>query len=598
MNIRICYDEISSFVGDVRPIWLVSDIDLKHEKIEWSCKGDTLKMKRCAGCFHGAFRYGVLITFLKEGEATVTATYGGNSYTCRVISRKRKTVSDGEKLNYYVGDFHTHTTPEHTHDLYLERTEFLPKDYLNYINNENLRDAAVMTDHSETIDLESFFKNFTEYELMKDGMEPIVYAGCENEIMYAAADRFGRTHRLSGELVTINADNFCQANTYPEFLWAFTENPYAIGIFAHPHVIGISTNGVWDYKFRQNNSPELRSLMKYVEVFNSPYASDNVLNEYAYSEALDGGYRVSTTCGSDQHRDWDFSSFPAATIIMAPEKSREAFTDALLNLRVYASESGNIKLSYKVNGKSAPCDLELADKYHFEVKIDYFREDKATRPIRCEVISNGGVTLKTIENVNFESFEFDIESDSARWFYLRFVDSNTKRTFSPPVFTGRSATPYVTDDLKPIDKSGFKVISNDGTDASALIDDDTFTEWSINASECELTIDMGKENKVSALGNYAAAIDIMELRRKGINNSYALSSFPLEYVISTSADGVSYRDVASGLFRSFAGEEIVRFEKHSARYVKLKVLSTTGSRIARSNYSDAPLRIAELSLFE
>ena len=597
MDIKISSEAIFSFVGDVLPIWLSAEQNLKFERIEWSRSSDIIDVRSYAGCSHGAFRYGVLVTLLKSGEATVTARYNGNEYVCRITSRERHDFSK-EKPNFYKGDFHTHTTPEHEHDKYLMRTEFLPGEYLEYIKDENLRDAAVMTDHSETIDHESFFRNFIEYENRRANMEPIVYAGCENEIMYSEFDRFGREHRLSGELVTVNANNFCQSNTYPEFFWAFRNNPYAIGIFAHPHVIGISTKGVWNYRPRLNNSKELRDLIKYVEVLNAPRENENIIHEYVYSECLDAGYRVSTTCGSDMHRGWDFSSFPAATIIMAPEKSREAFTDALLNLRAYACESGNIKLTYKVNGIDAPSDIPLTNKYHFEVKIDYFRKDNATRPIRCDVISDGGMTVKTIENVNFEEFEFDIESETARWFYLRFIDSNSHRTFSPPVFCSRPVIPYIIDDLSPIDKSEFKIYDKDGSDASALIDDDSLTEWESSAVGCELTVDMGSVRSVEAIGCYMPIIDIFELRKIGLRSEYAEAHLPIDYIISTSSDGVNYEKCAEGLFRSLAGEEIVRFAPTNARFVKLEILSNAGSRSEKPMFANINTRLAEISLFE
>jgi len=597
MNIRLSYSEFESFVGDVRPLWLISDENLKFKSISWSLVGDAIEMKNCGGCGHGNFSYGVFLTFVKEGEAEVSATYDGVTYTCLVKSHKRDEYTDGE-LNYYKADLHTHTTPEHRHDKYIARHDFLPKDYLFAIADENELDVAVMTDHATTMDLENFFKNFTEYELMRESMNPLVYPGCENEIYYTEPDRFGRTQRLSGELITLNAASFCLSYTFPEFFRIFKDEKFAIGILAHPHVVGISTKGIWDYKLRQNNSKEFRSLIKYVEAINYPVADDNLLNEYAYSDALDGGFRVSTTLGSDIHKEWDFSAFPGATVIMAKNKTREAITDALLNLRAYASESGNIKLKYSVNGMTAPCDLAPANKYHFKVNVGYFAPDEATRPTRCEVISDGGRVIKVIEGVNFDEFEFDIESDSARWFYLRFVDSKTYRTFSPPVFTGREPIPYLTDSLVPIDKKDFSAWDECGNDAGTLFDGCAETEWCASGTSFEITVDMKKSYTVRALGNYAALIDIKKLRAEGVHPNFSEARLPLDYEIYTSLDGSSFKLADKGLFRSFSGEEIVTFEPTKARFIKLSVTSTTGSRLGRGELAKLPARLSEITIFE
>jgi hypothetical protein len=595
---RISSTSFSSFIGDVRPLWIEGEGDLQYAPISWSCVGDAVEIHRFSGAEHCTFNYGILLTFVKEGDATVTAKCGDEVFSCAVSCRKRRDFSN-EKMNFYKGDFHTHTSSEHKHDAFLRKNGATIKEYLDSTKEQNLKDVAVITDHSSTTNLMDFFRGFCEYEKMKDEMGPIVYAGCENEVMFTKMDRFGYTHRRSGEMVSINACNISQSNTYEEFLWTFKGSRYAIGIFAHPHVLGYSTRGVWDFTPRLNNSLAMRSFIKYVEVLGNPH-KENMLHEYTYSDALDAGYRLSAVCSSDQHHTWDFTAYPGATIIMAPEKSREAFTDALLNFRAYACESGNIKLSYSVNGKCAPCDLEPVSKYHFTVEISYFEEDNATRPIRCDVISDGGVTVKRLENINFESFEFDIETDTARWFYLRFVDSNTKRTFSPPVFLGRPAKEYRIDDITPIDKANFKITDANGSDASALIDNSPETGWESDTGRCELIIDMGKSRQICAFGSYAPFVKTPFPPPQNVGEAQGMLEgvFPAEFIISLSKDGKNYTEAVKGVFRSFTGEEIVRFSKSTARYVKFQVLSTTGKILGRAPYDALPLKLCELSVFE
>jgi len=597
-SVKLSCDTLESFVGDVRPVWVEAAKDLGIGKIKWRCEGDAVAVRSFAGAGHGSFEYGVLLTFVKEGEAKIIADCCGKELSCLVISRKRRDFSK-EKPNFYHGDFHNHSSSEHFHDLFIQKAESEIAGLLEFFKEEKLREVAVITDHATTTNNKMFYEGFKQYEKMRDSMEPIVYPGCENEIEYEEVDRFGRTHRRSGELLTINAPTFAVTKTYEEFFSFFKNTPFVIGAFAHPHVVGFSTAGVWDYRPRLNNSKAMRDMIKYIEVLGSP-KKENMLYEYVYSEALDSGYRVSSWCNSDNHGPQSFAKYPGSTFIMAPERSREAITDALLGLRAYACESGNIKLTYKVNGLDAPADIPLTDKYHFEVNIEYFYDDPATRPIRCEVISNGGMAVKIIENENFENFEFDVESSDARWFYLRFVDSNTHRTFSAPVFCGRDVIPYVIDDLKPIDKKCFSIKDVKwGTDASMLLDDDTFTDWTSKDTSCELVIDMGEVRSVSALGNYAVSLKaIPGIKDLGVMLAHAEAVFPVDYVISTSLDGEIFEVAAEGLFRTFAGEEIVRFEKRDARYVKLTVKATAGKRLGRTAYAEIPMKIAELSLFE
>ena len=84
----------------------------------------------------------------------------------------------------------------------------------------------------------------------------------------------------------------------------------------------------------------------------------------------------------------------------------------------------------------------------------------------------------------------------------------------------------------------------------------------------------------------------------GIAQGVLEGVFAADFVISTSVDGKEYSQVAKGVFRSFAGEEIIRFSPHTARYVKFEVLSTTGKKLGRAPFDTLPLKLCELSLFE
>ena len=94
---KISAEKLSSFVGDVRPIWIEDGTDLKwNKRIAWNLSGDAVAMEKFGGYDHGCFYYGVLVTFVKEGSATITATYDGVEYKCEITSRARRDFSGME----------------------------------------------------------------------------------------------------------------------------------------------------------------------------------------------------------------------------------------------------------------------------------------------------------------------------------------------------------------------------------------------------------------------------------------------------------------------------------------------------------------------
>jgi len=76
-----------------------------------------------------------------------------------------------------------------------------------------------------------------------------------------------------------------------------------------------------------------------------------------------------------------------------------------------------------------------------------------------------------------------------------------------------------------------------------------------------------------------------------------LASFACRYRISTSVDGLNFTEQAKGVLRVFGAEEIIPFPPHSARYLKLEVLSTTGAESTYPALADARVQIGELTVF-
>ncbi len=613
MSVTLSKTSITSFCGDVLPLHLGFDGDehatLSKADIKWESDSDAVFIRTFSEGSQQPFNNGVLLVLKKVGCAKVTATLDGAAYTCEVTVTEQKKASSEDDLSYFVADLHDHTTQIHNHDKYIARDSEFQYEYLNYVKEEGLMDMSIISDHASILDHTEFFRDFTEVEKAQPTSSVIFFAGCEAEATIREEDRFGITHKNSGEIVTINAAGYSNPTKWQVFYDGVADSPEAVGIFAHPQVVGFSTPGIWNFCFHKNNTPEMLRLMRGVEMGDGSERQQNLIHEYAYSVALDNGFRVSTTCSSDSHGaksadptgpKWGYKRFPGKTIIMANEKSREAFIDALRNNRFYGCESGNLKLSYTVNTKKAPCELDDASLYKFHVDISQFNEDAATMPINCRVISDGGNVLLELTDIDFSSFDFEISSDTARYFYLRFVDEKGRRTWSFPVFTGREFDRYVAPEITPIDMSGASALDLlTGEDAATVIDGDPDNFWASKSNEACLVIDLKEQRVISALGYYVrrvirstSPIDISKESMK------ITAGFPTRVRISTSVDGVDYTEATVVNCRIFSGEQIITFDKTNARYLKFEVLSTVGKDNVPKPYEMTNISIGNLAIFE
>ena len=600
MDHTLSHYSIESYCGNVLPLRLLGGPTYGKEAITWSCDQDCVQITSFAGEDNGCFTDGVLLTLLKPGKAVVTATLDGKEYHCQVSVREMKTASSGKHLNYYIGDLHDHTCRIHKVDEFQAKESEFPIDFIRQIRDEGKVDFTAVTDHAVLLNNREYYRGYADAEDAQP-MDLVVFPGCEAEVVPLETDRYGVIHKNAGEIVTVNASNYGCVYSWEDFFEKFSNSPFAISMLAHPQVVGSSTKGMWNFSLHKNNSPRFREMVRLVEIGNGSDLRANLINEYVYSVALDNGFKISTACSSDSHGpQWGYDSFSGKTVIMAPEKSKEAFTDALLNNRVYASCTGNVKLFYSVCGVAAPATLPLTDRYDFHVEIGCFHEDESTVPVKCQVISDYGICVKTIENVDFSAFDFTVESDTARYFYLRLIDSEGRKTWSPPVWTGRAIDEANKDLLVPVAKTGFTAVDEtSGADASRLLNDDPADTWFSEGTTCSILIDMQDTKTIAGFGVYHQIFEKAQLLVGGAEMyPVGLSHLPYDYRLSTSLDGKVFEKQATGVFRIFSGENIIHFTQHPARFVKLEILSTTGANSERIAYRDANIALAELTVYE
>lgn len=600
MERRLSKDKIDSYCGNVVPLRLLGGTPYSCEEITWRAEGDAVRLHLFSEG-EGAFTDGILVTLMEPGEAKIVCTFEGREYVCAVSVRERKRAESGRGLRYYVGDMHVHTSRDHNPVTFRARTE---KDYparcLEQVRDEGMLDFAVVSDHASVLDNREFFRGYADDE-DTDPKDLIVFPGSEAEVTFIEEDRYGVRHKNAGEAVTLNTAAYPNTRDWEQYFKEIAQSPFTFATFAHPQVVGHSTPGIWNFQLDRNNTPRFRNLFRLVETGDGSERGSNLINEYIYSVALDNGFHVSPTCSSDSHGPaWGYYRFPGKTVVMAPEKTKEAIFDAILSNRVYASSTGNVKLYWEVNGCAAPATLPLAGKYRFHVEFDYFRKSKASEIWRLDVISDRGKCVYTALTDGRDTMDFELESDTAHYFYLRLADYMHKRTWSCPVWTGREPAAPDKTPLSPIAKEGITAVeSESGRDAGVLFCDDPAAFFRASGTACTIVADLHRTETISAFSHYPRIITHAELRREGLISPIRIAALPSDFRLSTSEDGENYTLQYEGVFRVFGGEEFFRFPETRARYVKLEVLSGCGSdqRIVTHPLTP-PIEIAELTFWK
>ena len=593
---------ISTFCGNVLPLRLLGGEEYGREKITWHTDNKQVVQ---IGSFAqryptgGEFTDGVLLTFLKPGEATVTAKYDRKSYTCKVEVREMRHATPEDKLQYFVGDMHDHTWNNHKLLEFSNRPpEFYPcNHYIPQMQADGKMDFAAISDHADIMNAREYYRGYADAETA--GENVIFFPGAEGQVTQKEADRYGIVHMHGGEILMFNCNQVFECYSWDDFFRRLKNSPFAFCGYPHPQIVGISVPGVWNFRHMDNNDERFQKLFRFVEMGDGAHRSSNVINHYIYSVALDAGLKVSPTCSSDGHGPgrWGYDGFRGKTVIVATEKSKEAFLDAILSNRMYATSTGNVRVHYTVNGQTAPTTLANEGTYRFRVELGYFRMGEPDTHIqKCQLITDGGTALVELENMG-DSFAFTVTAPDSHYFYLCLTDEKGRKTWSCPVWTGKPFVKKKEKKLTAIAKTGMTAYDRiSGKYVPEIINDAPLTPWESEFGEADLIFNLGQETTLSALSHYPFWIDRGVMERLG-GEHRAVDKFPAEYRIFISDDGENFAQIASGHFRIFGGEETVRFPAVKTRFIRLQILSSTGIAWGEEETAGSPLTIGEITFW-
>ena len=562
--IKLNHTDVNSYVGDVFPLKLSSDMySLAGDGVTWEISGDAVTVRSFASDSELPFEDAVMVALHKVGEAKITAHHRGKDYICTVRVRERKSYPSDYQHNFYRGDLHTHTTRLHDHYKFIQRTKGFQADQVNFIKDQNLLDFGVISDHSVVMGYGfEFMRAFLTEEALRP-MGPVMFPGAETGMTNIDTDRFGFNRNYGGELVVINADNHVNAFSWDEFTRAFVTSPEPVLIFAHPQSESVKYSN-WNFRFEEiRNIPELMRMARFMEMGNGVAIKANVLHEYAFSRALDAGFRITTSCGSDGHGIWGYLICPGKTVIMAPDKTREAFVDAMRQCRGYACETANVKVRFSINGHAAPADLPLTDEYKFKLQLDYFEDIPDTEITKLQVVSDGGEWIYE-QDVTEKEVEFTLNSATARYFYLRLQDSLGRRTWSPPIWCSRPFDKYAPPkERELVNNDQFNATDENGDNADKVIHGDHSDTYERKDKHPTITVDMRRVESISAFG-YATPRLVRTAATAHGECVISHVKYPRIIRVSTSLDGKNYTEAFTRGLRTYSGEEIFDFKAREA----------------------------------
>ncbi len=280
-------------------------------------------------------------------------------------------------------------------------------------------------------------------------------ADAANDSGFAAVRGFEWTNDRHGHLNVLFSRNFTNAKhdggyVSMDFFWNWFTKPVAqgggadgLGTFNHPgrRELGELVPGGFISPFTPDSEvegsdwnafahvPAADERMVGLELFNgSDYGdADDIHPAGSYGEALDKGWHVGAIGAEDEHgTDWGLPS-DHKTVILAPELTRDALRQAMLDRRFYAVRRAGIRMTFTANGQQMGTRMTAATGSPVLLEAT---TDVAGATV--ELVTSGGAVIAS--GAGSLSVERPSSADE-RWYFVRVRDAGGQSiAYSSPVW--------------------------------------------------------------------------------------------------------------------------------------------------------------------
>lgn len=335
--------------------------------------------------------------------------------------------------NLYFGQLHSHTNLS-------DGTGTVDEAY-QYAENVANVDFLAITDHSNWFD-NDIKANIADgsasikWKTGRDAADKYTKNG-EFIAIYGYEMTWSGSTGGYGHINTFNTEGFeTRSNSKMDlksYYNTLKTQPQSLAQFNHPG------NTFGDFSDFAYYDEDIDAVINLIEVGNGEgeIGSSGYFQSYEYyTRALDKGWHLAPTNNQDNHKGKWGNANTGRTVIEASDLTRESIYDAIREMRVYATEDENLRISYEVNGNTMGSILPDTDNLNFKINIEDINEGDNIKKI--SIIGDGGKVVQSIDNVNStnKEWEFSLDESTSSYYYVRVEQTDNDIAVTSPVWVG------------------------------------------------------------------------------------------------------------------------------------------------------------------
>lgn len=298
-----------------------------------------------------------------------------------------------------------------------------------------------------------------------------------------------------------------------------------------------------------------------------------------YSDLLKKGYKVGPTIDHDNHNTTFGRHTQGRTVVLATSLTKANIADAYRNMRFYASEDYNLKVSYTIGTKQMGSTTTIAGTPTISVSVsDDDGEATTSIAVMSGVPGSGSnpTQLTSISNSNTLTYTHTgLTNSSTRYYYIVVTQADGHRAWTSPIWYTRN------DAVLPITLSSFtaKATKQNTIELKWV----TASEYNNDRFEIEHSVDGSNFKLIGTVKGKLKSTELTEYKFKHEQPSAGINYYRLKQI---DVDGTStYSDLVAASFKT----NEIKFNNHVIREGQISFAIETPSIV------EAQLQIIDIT---
>ncbi len=308
-----------------------------------------------------------------------------------------------------------------------------------------------------------------------------------------------------------------------------------------------------------------------------------------YTDLLKKGYKVGPTIDHDNHNTTFGRTTQGRTVVLATSLTKANIADAYRNMRFYASEDYNLKVTYTIGSKPMGSTTTQAGTPTISVSVnDDDGESTSTIALMSGVPGSGSspTTLTSVSNSNTLTYTHTaLTNNSTRYYYIVVTQADGHRAWTSPIW-------YTRDDaVLPITLLRFNAAVT--KDKFVKLTWATASEYNNDRFEIEHSIDGRNFVNIGSLKGKLKSTELNEYTFVHENANAGINYYRLKQI---DVDGTyTYSDLVSASLKTSElkynnyivreGQVSFAIESPIKEEVEIQIIDITGKLITKEKQS-------------